>query len=164
VVFNFKDKKWWALSVGFVSDKEGGKTSTSFMFRNLRGKSDLTKLNLEYKHNTRTYGYEFSHSDPFFIMNKLETVLSLYSGSEEIDQNIIEHNLSGTYTFLDKTGKHRLSLGRVLRTNQIIAEKASAKLLADEIPVSAKNHVSYVYHVNETDDNNKPKNGYLLEI
>jgi len=135
-----------------MSDNEGGKTTFSCIMRNLRKKCDSTKANIDYKPNTRTYGFEITHHDPFFMMDRLETVLSMYTGSEEIDQNIIEHSAGTSYTFSDKAGKHKLSLGHVRRSNEIFAEKASEKLINEEITVSGKNFASYTYTKDTRDD------------
>jgi outer membrane protein assembly factor BamA len=134
------------------------------MLRNLRHRCDATKFNVEYKHNTRTYGYEFQHHDPFFLIDKLSTVFNVSCATEEVDINVLEQNAGASYTFMDNHGGHKFSLGRIYRTNSIVAEKASARLLSEEILVSAKNFVSYTYTHDGRDDPFATRTGSLLEL
>lgn len=69
-----------------------------------------------------------------------------------------------SYTFNDKTGKHKLSLGHVRRSNEIFAERASSKLINEEIPVSGKNFATYIFTRDTRDDEMMPQFGSYLEL
>ena len=82
VSFALQDSKWWTMSLGVTADNEGGKSEASATIRNLRSKADHTALKVEYKPNTKTYGYQFLHHDKLFIPGKWEAFYAAKQGNE----------------------------------------------------------------------------------
>jgi outer membrane protein assembly factor BamA len=59
---------------------------------------------------------------------------------------------------------HRFQIGRTIRTNEIIAEHASASLLAASLPVNAKTYLGYTYETNTFNKFDMPTMGRLLRL
>ncbi|CAG9331805.1 unnamed protein product [Blepharisma stoltei] len=164
VQFVLKDKRWWNLSFGANADSEGGKSVLSAHLRNLRGKADLTNINLEYKLNTGTWGYEVFHHDKLYMPGKWEMMYSVKKYSDELDQNVKENAYGGSFAIKSANGKHKLEAGRFIRTNDVAVEYASLKLLKEELPVSVKNYISHTYTRDLRDDTSEPRTGSLTSI
>ncbi|CAG9311846.1 unnamed protein product [Blepharisma stoltei] len=164
IQFVLKDKRWWSLSFGATADNEGGKSVLSAHFRNLRGKADLTNVNVEYKLNTGTWGYEMFHHDRLYMPGKWETMYSVKKYSDELDQNIKEHAYGGSFSLRSSDGKHKLEAGRYIRTNEIATEYASLPLLKQELPVSVKNYIAHTYTRDLRDNPSEPRTGILSTL
>jgi outer membrane protein assembly factor BamA len=152
VSFSLKDEKWWNMSLGLTANNEGGKTEASASFRNLRRKADRTLFKMEYKPNTKTYGYQLVHNDKFFVLGKWEAIYSFKHGTEELDVNLRENNYAGVFACSPIGGKHKLEIGRTVRTNSIRVENSSLKLINQGLPVNAKNFIAYTLN-RDTRDN-----------
>mmetsp|Transcript_33877 Transcript_33877/g.59037 ORF Transcript_33877/g.59037 Transcript_33877/m.59037 type:complete len:423 (-) Transcript_33877:4-1272(-) len=164
VEFEIKDLRWWELSLGFNTDNEGGRSIVSGILRNLRNRAEQTRVSTEYKHNTGTYGYEFTHIDKLFDPKHFQLVYSLKKSSEEVDQNVIENAYGGSISLETYDGAHKLSIGRKVRTNLIAAEYASMELLRQELPTSAKNSLTHTYTVDRRDSSDYTRSGYLASL
>lgn len=164
VSFALQDNKWWTMSVGVTADNEGGKSEASAILRNLRSKADHTAIKIEYKPNSKTYGYQFLHHDRLYLPGKWEAFYSVKQGNEEIDVNLKENNYSGSFCLRSVNGKHRVEVGRSIRTNSVRVENASLAMIKSALPVNAKNYLSYSFLNDSRDNPQTPKSGSYLKF
>jgi hypothetical protein len=158
VSYNLQDNKAWSFSAGADANNEGGRTFISGCFRNVREKADLTDLKVEYKPNTKTYGFEVIHVDKLFKPGKWENYFSFKQGTEEIDNNFKQNAYSGSIGFRTLNGKFRTELGRTVRTNKINSDLASVNLITEALPVNAKNFLLSEYKISNV--SNLQREGY----
>ena len=164
VSFILQDNNWWNMSIGASASNEGGKTEASATLRNLRSKADQTIVKVEYKPNTRTYGYQFLHHDKLYIPGKWEAIYSFKEGGEELDINLKENNYSGSFILKSFDGTNKIEIGRSVRTNSVRVENSSLKLICDALPVNSKNYLSYTFIKDSRDNHQFPKSGNLLTL
>lgn len=160
--YNLQDNKTWTCSAGADANNEGGRTYISGCFRNIREKADLTDLKIEYKPNTRTYGFELLHIDKLFRPGKWENYYSFKQGTEEIDTNFKQNAYSGSIGFRTLKNQLRSEFGRVVRTNKINTDLASLTLINEALPVTAKNFWLSEYKTS-TIPSHRPTSGFSLQ-
>lgn len=164
VSFNMKDSRLWTMSAGADANNEGGRTVLSASFRNLREKADLTNIQVEYKPNTKTYGFELYHLDKLYIPGKWQLYYSLKQGTEEIDTNLKQVSYGGSIGIRSLKGHLRSELGRFIRTNKINTEFASLQLINEGIPVTAKNYLLTEWKWNTLNNFQQPSSGASLTL
>lgn len=164
VSFNIQDNKLWTLSAGADANNEGGRTVLSASFRNLREKADLTNLQVEYKPNTKTYGFELYHLDKLYVPGKWQLYYSIKQGTEEIDVNLKQVSYGGSVGIRTLNGNFRSEIGRFIRTNKINTEFASLQLISEALPVSAKNYILTEFKQNTLDNFQQPSKGSSLTL
>lgn len=164
VKLNFEPLRWWGLSMGVDANNEGARTTTTALFRNLRGRCDETKLNFEYKPASSRTGVEISHLDRLFIPGTWQANYSLRNYNDEVDVNLVETGYEGSFTLRSLDGVHQFYIGRGVRTNLIAWERASMELLKQEMPVNARNRLSYTFNLEGRNDKVAPTKGYFLSL
>lgn len=164
VKLNFEPLRWWGLSMGVDANNEGARTTTTALFRNLRGRCDETRLSFEYKPTTSRTGVEISHLDRLFVPGTWQGVYALRNYNDEVDVNLVETGYEGSFTLKSLDGTHQFCIGRAVRTSLIAWERASLELLKGEMPVNARNRLSYTFNLDGRNDKLAPTKGHFLSL
>jgi hypothetical protein len=149
VEFDLEDLSWWSLTLGLLSNNEGGKAVLSSGVRNIRQKCDLTQLRWAFKPHTRTFGFEILHEDQLYSEG-LEAKYFYSSDSTELDQSLREHAYGAGVSFATRDSKHTWALRRFIRTNSLDLAAASAETVRTHLGVSAKTAFTHVYRARQT--------------
>lgn len=159
--FDFKEYNMLGWDLGLFADNKGAKTSLGLTMRNLRGRADLSKFDVNYLVNSNSLQYMFEHHDQLFSPGRLQSLLRLEKGKKELDSHVLEDKYGGGLYLITSNKTHTLGLGRYTRTNIINSDYASQALM-NEIPVSSINFLSHTYRLDTTDHYLYPTEGNLL--
>lgn len=164
VNYKLNDLKWWDIKFDLDHDSEGIKLVSRALLRNLREQADISAFNLEYKYNTGTFGYKFTHLNQLSVPGKLKSYFTLEKYSKELDLNLSEQGYGGNIGIRSFDDLHTFEVGRYIRTYSLDTVNASKKLIETTLPVSSRNYISHVLSLDKRDGEVSPRSGWMLNI
>lgn len=163
VDFDLEDLRWWGLGLSLVGSSEGGRAAFTTLFRNIRQKCDLTRLSWAYKPHTSTTSFEVLHRDQLYSDN-WGAQYFYRQGSRELDQSLTEQTYGAGMNYQTKDQKHFWEISRVLRTNSIDLQAASAQTVKSHLPVTMKTSLKYIYKTMQSQETSWGSLGTLFQV
>ena len=163
VSFDFRWLHWWSSSLHLSRTTEGGRLSPSLSFLNLRGRADQTKASLDFKPNTRTWGLRVDHRSPAFIPGKWALGLNYHVRSRLLDLGVKVREKGQYVELVDHDGVTKVRLGRDVRVNYPLIDRAALRTLQSGILTSEHYYFSHEVTSSSLNDRVTPTSGGLLQ-
>jgi len=152
VQYDFQCLRWWSLGLHMDNSREGGRLFPSLLLRNIRGIADRTTSNLEFKPNTKTLGLSFNHASPAVLPTSWGLNFNYHIRQKQIDLNLHVLEKGEAVTVTSHDGRHAVTLGRDVRTNQPCIDRASMDMLQKAILTSEKYYVAHEWRKSSLDE------------